>query len=97
MAAAFMNKLPATCRKKRANQGHRTSATVTTNWELKTIIENEIGICGLLLVFGSTALHFFQLGSLRLCEKRTDKSFVANKGRRFCIEQDGRMQFGSAG
>jgi hypothetical protein len=35
------------------------SETATTSCELKTIIENEISICGLLPVFGSTALHFF--------------------------------------
>jgi hypothetical protein len=40
-----------------------------TNCELNTIIENEIGIFGLLLVSGSTALHFFKRGSFRLCKK----------------------------
>jgi hypothetical protein len=40
------------------------SATATTNCELKIIIEIEIGIFGLLLVFGSTAAQKSVLGRL---------------------------------
>jgi hypothetical protein len=63
------------------------SATATTNCELKIIIEIEIGIFGLPLVFGSTALQkasrtgssfsFYKTNGTRLCENRQVMTEVA--------------------
>jgi len=63
------------------------SATATTSCELKIIIEIEIGIFGLLLVFGLTApqkaswagssVSFYKVDGFRLCENRQVMTEVA--------------------
>src|ERR1700730_40031 len=64
------------------------SATATTNWELKTIIANEIGIDRPPIRTWLVGSPFSAKPGLSSMRKRTDKSFVANKGGRFTFADD---------
>jgi hypothetical protein len=65
------------------------SATATTKWELKTIIQNEIGISGLLLVFGLDRSPFPPSWQLSSMQKRIGKYLLPSKRGRFRIHKNG--------